>query len=129
MLALFHLVIAIVLGALICRRFYRFASPLYYVTASFLIGILLSTWFTYLFALLLTWSKKPLVGAAILFFLLAICLIYVFRPRPSSCSSDRRASGIDPEGGVTERLFQTPGCALFQGCLRIHASPRRVVAG
>jgi hypothetical protein len=48
MLALVYLALAIALGDLICRRFYRFVSVPHRWAAAVLVGMLLSTWFTYL---------------------------------------------------------------------------------
>ena len=81
MLALVYLAVVVILGACVCRRFYCFNSLLHYLAASFLVGLILSTWTTYLFALAFAWSSKPLVGANILFFALAGLLIYKLRLR------------------------------------------------
>jgi hypothetical protein len=81
MLALIYLVAMIVVGACVCRRFYCFNSWLHYLAASFLVGLVLSTWATYLFALAFAWSTKPLIGANLLFFLLAALVIYKLRPQ------------------------------------------------
>lgn len=71
MLALVYLAVVIVLGAYVCRRFYRFTSLPHHLAASFLVGLVLSTWATYLFALPFVWSDRPLLGANILFFAFA----------------------------------------------------------
>jgi hypothetical protein len=81
MLALLYLVVMFVLGACVCRRFYCFNSLLHYLAASFLTGLVLSTWATYLFALAFSWCSKPLVGANILFFAVAGLVIYRLRLR------------------------------------------------
>src|SRR5258708_308140 len=79
MLALIYLATTIVLGACVCRRFYSFNSWLHYLAASFLVGLVLSTWATYLLALAFAWSEKPLFGANTLFFTLAGLVIYKLR--------------------------------------------------
>src|ERR1700757_847515 len=81
MLALIYLVAMIVVGACVCRRFYCFNSVLHYLAASFLVGLVLSTWATYLLALLFAWSAKPLIGANAVFFLTAGLVIYKLRLR------------------------------------------------
>jgi hypothetical protein len=81
MLALVYLTIVIVLGACICQRFYCFVSFAHYMAASFLVGAMLSTWATYLFALLFARSNQPLLGANILFFALAGLAICKLLPR------------------------------------------------
>jgi hypothetical protein len=87
MLALVYLATMLVLGGCVCQRFYCFNSWLHYFAASFLVGLVLSTWATYLVALLFAWADKPLLGANVLFFTLAGALIYKLRP----------ASTLDPK--------------------------------
>ena len=48
MLALIYLALGIALGDLVCRRFYRFVSVPHRWAAAVLVGMLLSTWVTYL---------------------------------------------------------------------------------
>jgi hypothetical protein len=79
MLALVYLVTMLALGACVCRRFYSFESWLHYLAASFLVGLLLSTWLTYLFGLLFASANQPLLWANIVFFLVAAVLIYELR--------------------------------------------------
>jgi hypothetical protein len=79
MFALVYLIVALILGACICRRFYVFNSLIHYLAASFLAGLLISTWATYLLALLFASRGKPLLGANILFFVLAAIAIYLLR--------------------------------------------------
>lgn len=81
MLALVYLAVMMVLGASICRRFYRFTSLPHRLATYFLVGLVFSTWATYLFALLFVWSDRPLLGGNILFFGLAGWAIYKLRPQ------------------------------------------------
>jgi hypothetical protein len=81
MLALFYLLTMLILGACVCRRFYCFNSLIHYLAVSFLVGLVLSTWATYIFALPFAWAHKPLLGANILFLSLAGLVIYTLRPR------------------------------------------------
>jgi hypothetical protein len=71
----------LILGACLCRRFYSFNSLLHYFATSFLVGLVLSTWATYLLALAFAWTEKPLLGANLLFFAVAGLVIYKLRPR------------------------------------------------
>ncbi len=71
MLALIYLALAIALGDLLCRRFYRFISLPHRWAAAILVGILLSTWFTYLAGLAFAHTADPLLWADLLFFLVA----------------------------------------------------------
>jgi hypothetical protein len=64
--------LAIVLGDHLCRRFYRFASSYHRWAAASLVGLLLSTWITYLLGLLLAATSKPLIWADLLFLLISV---------------------------------------------------------
>jgi len=76
MLALLYLLTTLTLGASVCRRFYSFQSWLHYLAASFVVGLMLSTWLTYIFALFFASANQPLLWANILFFLVAAIVIY-----------------------------------------------------
>ena len=71
MLTLIYLALAIALGDLLCRRFYRFVSVPHRWAAAILVGILLSTWFTYLAGLAFAHTAEPLLSADLLFFVVA----------------------------------------------------------
>jgi hypothetical protein len=73
MLALLYLVLAISLGYQISRRFCSFENQSHSWAAAFLLGLLISAWATYLFALAFSWSARPLVWANLLFFVIAGC--------------------------------------------------------
>ena len=103
MLALVYLAFIVILGASICRRFYHFASFLHYIAASFLVGVVFSTWATYLFALLFSWSNRPLIWANILFFVLGGLTIYKLSPR--SVFDFRLANSRPPGSGKWDLLF------------------------
>src|SRR6266567_1975533 len=76
MLALIYLALAIYLGDLICRRFYRFLSIPHRWAAAILVGILLSTWFTYLAGLAFAHTADALLWADLLFFVVASGAIF-----------------------------------------------------
>lgn len=76
MLALIYLGLAIALGDLLCRRFYRFVSIAHRSAAAVLVGILLSTWFTYLAGIALSRTPEPLLLADTLFFAVAVAGIF-----------------------------------------------------
>src|SRR5438270_9659517 len=76
MLALIYLGLAIVLGDVLCRRFYRFVSIPHRWAAAVLVGVLLSTWFTYLAMLAFSHLSEPLLSADLLFFVLAAGAIF-----------------------------------------------------
>ncbi len=75
MLALIYLGLSIALGDLLCKRFYRFVSvPQRWATAV-LVGLLTSSWFTYLAGLAFARYWWPLLWADLLFFLAAVGLV------------------------------------------------------
>src|SRR6266576_3151598 len=81
MLALIYLALAVYLGDLLCRRFYRFVSLPHRLAAAILVGLLLSSWFTYLAALAFAHTSTPLLWADLLFFATAVGAILSIRRR------------------------------------------------
>ncbi len=81
MLALIYLSVMVTLGDSICRRFYSFVSLPHRLAAAFISGLLISTWFTYLAALLFERSSQPLLWGNLLFFIAAVGLIIRLRKR------------------------------------------------
>lgn len=80
MLALGYLAVVIVLGDRIRGKFWLAPSPLHRWAAAFLVGILVSTWLTYLFGVAFAASAKPLVWANLFFFIVAgFCLLLLRR--------------------------------------------------
>ena len=75
MLALIYLVLAICVGDFFCRRFYRFVSVAHRCAAALLVGLLISSWFTYLAGVAFAWTAKPLLWANLLFFLAVVALL------------------------------------------------------
>src|SRR5579884_822352 len=67
MLALIYLGLAIHLGDILCRRFFRFLSVPHRWAAAVLVGLLVSSWFTYLASLAFAWVSLPLVAGNLLF--------------------------------------------------------------
>src|SRR5436190_20386285 len=82
MLALIYLVLMFILGDSICRRFFTFVSIPHRLASAFLAGLLISSWWTYLSALLFYWTSMPLVWGNLLFFITSIAFIYWLRTRP-----------------------------------------------
>src|SRR6266705_3916779 len=75
MLALIYFTLAICVGDFFCRRFYRFVSVAHRCAAALLVGLLISTWFTYLAGLAFAWTARPLLWANLLFFLAVLALL------------------------------------------------------
>lgn len=74
--ALFYLIAAFLLGDSICRRFLPFYSAQHRAAAAFLAGLLLSTCFTYLAALLYSGTDRPLLWTNLLFFVVVAIVLY-----------------------------------------------------
>src|SRR6266699_6201992 len=75
MLAVIYFALAICVGDFLCRRFYQFASVAHRCAAAILVGLLVSSWFTYLAGLAFAWTARPLLWANLLFFLAALALL------------------------------------------------------
>src|SRR5881409_4007160 len=102
MLALIYLGLAIALGDFLCRRFftregfrsYQFVSVPHRCAAAILIGILLSTWFTYLAGLAFAHTAEPLLWADLLFFVAAAAaMFWLSRRSPEVQMIESRAPG------------------------------------
>ncbi len=94
MLALVYLVAMTYFGDRICRSFYRFTSVQHRIATSFLVGLLISTWITYLGSLAFFRMAQPLLWGNLVFLVVFILTVYklprypssryfnLFRPRP-----------------------------------------------
>jgi len=75
MLALIYFALAACVGDFLCRRFYQFESVAHRCAAAILVGVLVSSWFTYLTGLAFFWTSRPLLWANLLFFVAAVALL------------------------------------------------------
>ncbi|MGC1323957.1 MAG: NHL repeat-containing protein [Candidatus Udaeobacter sp.] len=75
MLALIYFALAVCVGDFLCRRFYQFESVAHRCAAAILVGVMVSSWFTYLAGLAFFWTSRPLVWANLLFFVAAVALL------------------------------------------------------
>lgn len=94
MLAILYLIIATAIGDLLGRRFLRFVSLPHRLASAFLIGIILSTWFTYLSAYAFLSLSNPMLWANVLFFVVAVGFLIH--------QKNEVLSGIDLEGWKAE---------------------------
>ncbi|HYX51697.1 MAG TPA: hypothetical protein VE843_18255, partial [Ktedonobacteraceae bacterium] len=96
MLALIYFGLAIAVGDFLCRRFYTFVSVAHRCAAAILVGILVSSWFTYLVGLAFFWTSRPLLWANLFFFVAAVALLSWPRwkrsTKPAESSKDLRES-------------------------------------
>jgi DNA-binding beta-propeller fold protein YncE len=81
MLALIYLGLAIYLGDQFCRRFFRFVSIAHRGAAAILVGLLFSSWFTYVLGWLFARSTRPLFWADLCFFVVALGATWFLRRR------------------------------------------------
>src|SRR6266436_6779977 len=75
MLALIYFALAACVGDFVCRRFYQFESVAHRCAAAILVGLLVSSWFTYLAGLVFFWASRPLLWANLLFFIAAVAVL------------------------------------------------------
>lgn len=125
MLALIYLALAIYLGDLLCRRFYRFVSPFHRWAAAILVGILLNTWFTYLVGLAFAHTGESLLWADLLFFVVASGAIFCLSrkaPKPDMISP--RAAGCPRWDWVTLGGLFAAICVLLMGTLYVNKQGR-----
>jgi DNA-binding beta-propeller fold protein YncE len=75
MLGVIYFGLSACVGDFFCRRFYQFASIAHRCAAAILVGLLISSWFTYLGGLAFFWASRPLVWGNLLFFVAAVALL------------------------------------------------------
>ena len=75
MLALIYFALAACVGDFLCRRFYQFESVAHRCAAAILVGLMVSSWFTYMAGLAFFWTSRPLLWANLLFFVAAVALL------------------------------------------------------
>jgi hypothetical protein len=130
MLALIYLGMAIGLGDLLCRRFYRFVSVFHRWAAAILVGIFLSTWFTYLAGLACYRTGEPLLWADLLFFLIvAGAIFWLSRKAPKMEMIAPRAPGSSTWDWITLGALFAAACFLLIGTLYVNKQGRLRLCG
>jgi hypothetical protein len=117
MLALGYLAVVIVLGDRIRGKFWLASSPLHRWTAAFLVGILVSTWLTYLFAVAFAASARPLVWANVSFFIVAGFLLLLLRRFDDLDSTSAPATKLNWRDALFGAAFVGVSCWLMFGTL------------
>ena len=79
MLAILYLVTMVALGDFLCRRAYRFRSVPHRLATAFIVGLVFSTWFTYLVSLLFGEKPRPLIYGDLAYFAVSWALLFRFR--------------------------------------------------
>jgi sugar lactone lactonase YvrE len=130
MLALIYLGMAIAFGDLLCRRFYRFVSIFHRWTAAILVGIFLSTWFTYLAGLALADTGDALLWADLLFFVIGSgAIFWLSRKTPRASTIARRARGSSRWGWITLGALFAAVCVLLIGTIYVNRQGTLCLAG
>lgn len=83
MLAIIYLVTATYFGDCICRRFFRFISLQHRIATAFLVGLLLSTWITFLAAIAFQKTSQPVIAANLVFLFLFLAVVFLTRRWPA----------------------------------------------
>jgi DNA-binding beta-propeller fold protein YncE len=130
MLALIYLGLAIALGDVLSRRFYRFVSIPHRWAAAILVGILLSTWFSYLAGLAFAHTAEPLLWADLLFFAVAPgAIFWLSRKSPKVQIVEPRAPGRAVCDWITLGALFIVVCVLLIGTLYVNKQGRIRVYG
>lgn len=79
MLAIVYLILMFLAGDAICRRFFSYISIAHRIAVAFLAGLLFSTVFTYLAALVFSGTSEPLIWANVLFGIASTVTIVLLR--------------------------------------------------
>lgn len=108
MLALLYLGLAICVGERLCSRYFRFVSLAHRWATGALIGLLLSTGFTYLAARYFAGTSNPLLWGNLAFFATASIFLLNCRPKRDLSLAPLRVSGSETSDWVALGLY----CAL-----------------
>jgi hypothetical protein len=129
MLALIYLGLAIALGDALCRRIYRFVSVPHRWAAAVLVGILLSTWFTYLAGLAFVHTPEPLLSADLLFFIVAAgAIFWLSRKAPNVDVIAQRVPGSSRWDWITLGALFAGACVLLIGTLYVNKQGRILIS-
>lgn len=116
MLAIIYLILLLLLGDALCRRFFKFASGPHRFGAAFLTGALIGSWWTYLCGFLFAATNSPLLWGNLLFFVMCGGLIYWLWANPSSQEFQTRIDsdqvGFNRWDWVAAGLFLAYACWL-----------------
>jgi hypothetical protein len=93
MLAILFLAASTYFGDCIGRRFFRFISLQHRIATSFLVGLLVSTWVTFLAAIAFQKTSQPLIAANLVFLILFVAVTLFTRKWPAKVESLSRPQG------------------------------------
>src|SRR5215510_10449806 len=114
MLAIIYLALTFWIGDLICRLFCRFTSAPHRAAGAFLVGLLTSTWFTYLSARIFAATTLPLIWGNLLFLLAAILIIGWTRRKRINPSPPIEELAVASRNGPIPDPFDASGTSLAE---------------
>jgi DNA-binding beta-propeller fold protein YncE len=109
MLALIYFGLAICVGDFLCRRFYQFVSVAHRCAAAILVGLLVSSWFTYVAGLGFAWASRPLLWSNLVFFVTAVAVLSWPRWKSKIKSAE---TGADLQHRSDLYLARSPGSSI-----------------
>ena len=121
MLALVYLGLAICVGERLCGRFYRFVSTAHRWATGALVGLLLSTGFTYLAARCFASASNPLLWGDLLFFAAASIFLLNCRPKRDPLPVQLRVSGSETWDWITLGIYGALACWMMFATLDFKA--------
>src|SRR6266496_3423163 len=116
MLAFVYLAVAIYFGDRICRRLFQFISIQHRIATAFLVGLLVSSWITYLSALAGARLRQPLVAGDLSFLVLFVLACYKLpkqKPVRVARPVGARPDGRDAWDGLFLGAFLLFACWLM----------------
>jgi DNA-binding beta-propeller fold protein YncE len=121
MLALIYLGLAICVGERLCGRFYRFVSTAHRWATGALVGLLLSTGFTYLAARQFASASNPLLWGDLLFFAAASIFLLNCPPKRDPVLIQPRVSGSETWAWITLGIYCALACWMMFATLDFKA--------
>lgn len=115
MLAVLYLIIVLLIGDIVCRRFYRFDSAPHRVASAFLVGLLVCTFASYFLALSFAWTSDPLLYSNLLFGFLSLAIIgWVLK---NNRSTEFDLAGLRNGFSEDRKDLEFGALALFVSCV------------
>jgi sugar lactone lactonase YvrE len=112
-LALIYLGLAICVGDRLCGRFYRYVSTAHRWATGALVGLLLSTGFTYLAARHFASASNPLFWGDLLFFAAAAIFLITFPPKRDPSLNQLRVLGSETWVWITLAIYTALACWMM----------------
>ncbi|MFT3744911.1 MAG: 6-bladed beta-propeller [Pyrinomonadaceae bacterium] len=119
MLAIVYLILVLLLGDSICKRFFPYVSTAHRIATGFLAGLLLSTWLTYIAAAMFGGTASPMLAGNLIFAAIAIAGIYFLNKFPSKkkpeTSIDSESTQFKQADWITTGIFMLVAIIMMYG--------------